>query len=1101
MVGYLLKTLYLVLFSLVVICVYYFWYTTHLESFSGYTTYLIFIFLVYWVYKWYNLYFEKEEITFKPISIFLLFLLQTFFLSILFFTLNWNPWTLWLSLFFLIIWYMFLPILIVLSNLSFWKFLLSKIKWFEEETPIFQFLSSLWVWFFSFTTLLTIFWFLGLYNIYVVFWILILLSWLSYKYFLSILKSIVSYEIVLENHKTDWNIFWKINLNLLTTEFLFIVLTFLLSVNLINIVRPMPIWWDDLWVYMNHPQLMANAWAILNFWSMKSWEVFTWIWFMFNSAAQSFFLNNVWWILSVLVIILTLVDLLKSKVKTFINIPLLSATIFASMPMIIFQQAKDMKLDPWLFFVSVICLYMVIYLFLKHFKNKDEDVFSQKRYWIYFFIVWILAWFAFSIKITSLLLISWIIWVIFYSKLWLSGFFAYLLSYVWIFTKFGLWSLMNVVYPKDDIDFRNKVFIYCILLSVWFLAYSFYKHKWISFKRLLIVFWVFLLWVFSALVPWFAKNISTLWWNITVSWIINWKADSFIVDYSKIYSKEELQKIEESRKATLSSSWITQNEDMWRYFGYETWINNYIKLPYNLTMQKNQNWEYTDITYIFLAVIPVLILFLWYKYNIASVWYFFMTLPPFLFFFSSHINKFLWFNLFPDFSVSLTNIFSNISLPWWYFVLALFFLLPFLYLMYFLKSEKFSNIFKINLVFLVFYLFLWTVSAFWIVWYWIIMYYSFFLIISIWLEYVSWYEENEEFKNLFFKFFWSLISFLVIIFYFFNSSFPHWFTNLKTAWYSDFKAWQTSSYISIFDAHWNYFDVLLELNVAPEKRQKLFDDLKWMVKNQVLKQVVTDVKTIDEFENVLRQFSNAQMSELWMEQTQFFSFRSEVNKIRNTLYSNILYPKKDYQNKAWIYRIWTFLKYFISNNHNRLLEDSLVFAFQTYFYDNSSIDVWVDRMKKMWVNYFLVDLNAATIDKDPRKNLTHRYENLLKTFTSDKLELVSTDSLCLNYALERYKKSKKTPEDLEKYILTAWVNYESYDDDWKLTHYRWEKQLSCYNDILDAINEETIDEKNYPFLVYIKNYIAQNSISTEEDLYKFFVNNVWHGWMVLFKIK
>ena len=228
MVGYLLKTLYLVLFSLVVICVYYFWYTTHLESFSGYTTYLIFIFLVYWVYKWYNLYFEKEEITFKPISIFLLFLLQTFFLSILFFTLNWNPWTLWLSLFFLIIWYMFLPILIVLSNLSFWKFLLSKIKWFEEETPIFQFLSSLWVWFFSFTTLLTIFWFLGLYNIYVVFWILILLSWLSYKYFLSILKSIVSYEIFLENHKTYWNIFWKINMNIITTEYLFIILTFLL---------------------------------------------------------------------------------------------------------------------------------------------------------------------------------------------------------------------------------------------------------------------------------------------------------------------------------------------------------------------------------------------------------------------------------------------------------------------------------------------------------------------------------------------------------------------------------------------------------------------------------------------------------------------------------------------------------------------------------------------------------------------------------------------------------------------------------------------------------------------------------------------------------
>jgi hypothetical protein len=36
-------------------------------------------------------------------------------------------------------------------------------------------------------------------------------------------------------------------------------LTFLLSVNLINIVRPMPIGWDDLGVYMNFPQMMAMA--------------------------------------------------------------------------------------------------------------------------------------------------------------------------------------------------------------------------------------------------------------------------------------------------------------------------------------------------------------------------------------------------------------------------------------------------------------------------------------------------------------------------------------------------------------------------------------------------------------------------------------------------------------------------------------------------------------------------------------------------------------------------------------------------------------------------------------------------------------------------
>ena len=39
-------------------------------------------------------------------------------------------------------------------------------------------------------------------------------------------------------------------------------------------------------------------------------------------------------------------------------------------------------------------------------------------------------------------------------------------------------------------------------------------------------------------------------------------------------------------------------------------MNNYVKLPYNLTMQVNQRGEFTDITYYYLAFIPAIVLFL-----------------------------------------------------------------------------------------------------------------------------------------------------------------------------------------------------------------------------------------------------------------------------------------------------------------------------------------------------------------------------------------------------------------------------------------------------------------------------------------------------------
>jgi hypothetical protein len=41
------------------------------------------------------------------------------------------------------------------------------------------------------------------------------------------------------------------------------------------------------------------------------------------------------------------------------------------MPMVIFQQAKDMKLDEGLFFVSLIVFYLVIKVFVKNNVKND----------------------------------------------------------------------------------------------------------------------------------------------------------------------------------------------------------------------------------------------------------------------------------------------------------------------------------------------------------------------------------------------------------------------------------------------------------------------------------------------------------------------------------------------------------------------------------------------------------------------------------------------------------------------------------------------------------------------------------------------------------
>ena len=53
------------------------------------------------------------------------------------------------------------------------------------------------------------------------------------------------------------------NPRLITAEFAFLVVSFLISVSLINAIRPMPIGWDDLGVYMNFPRIMAITGELL----------------------------------------------------------------------------------------------------------------------------------------------------------------------------------------------------------------------------------------------------------------------------------------------------------------------------------------------------------------------------------------------------------------------------------------------------------------------------------------------------------------------------------------------------------------------------------------------------------------------------------------------------------------------------------------------------------------------------------------------------------------------------------------------------------------------------------------------------------------------
>ncbi len=214
----------------------------------------------------------------------------------------------------------------------------------------------------------------------------------------------------------------------------------------------------------------------------------------------------------------------SSTGKSFINLPLLAATMFYAMPMVIFQQAKDMKLDPGLFFVSVIGIYGMIYLFLRYKENleatneqdkkalNNEDTplefFSHHKNLAYILIIGVIVGLAFAIKFTTLMLILGLIGVIFYAKLGLAGFVGYFALFVSIFTKGNLWAQLNVSYPKDDVKLLTYITAGSLLVSLVCFVISFYKYRSEAFKKAFLVTLVFLLGIAIPVTPWIIKNVT-----------------------------------------------------------------------------------------------------------------------------------------------------------------------------------------------------------------------------------------------------------------------------------------------------------------------------------------------------------------------------------------------------------------------------------------------------------------------------------------------------------------------------------------------------------------------------------------------------------------
>ena len=109
-----------------------------------------------------------------------------------------------------------------------------------------------------------------------------------------------------------------------------------------------------------------------------AWQHFTSLGFLFGSPTQAFFLSELGGLLLVIACILGVRSIAYAHISRLSVWPFVVAAAMVSLPMIVFHLAKDMKVDPALFGISV-AAFVALVSGLRIDRSKEEylDVYNH----------------------------------------------------------------------------------------------------------------------------------------------------------------------------------------------------------------------------------------------------------------------------------------------------------------------------------------------------------------------------------------------------------------------------------------------------------------------------------------------------------------------------------------------------------------------------------------------------------------------------------------------------------------------------------------------------------------------------------------------------
>jgi hypothetical protein len=320
------------------------------------------------------------------------------------------------------------------------------------------------------------------------------------------------------------------------TLFLLFIFFSFVAQNTLEAMRPVPIGHDDLIQYAKNIKLLGESGSLIGGVLPIPWELFvSQVNILSHSWTVTSFFNSLKSVLA-FVSLYFLADYFCRirKIKLFSDdkfIPLLIATIFYTLPMVVFQSAVDLKVDLAALFFSLMATFILI-------KWKENNKVS------YLFIAFFLLGFAFAIKITS----------IFY----IAGIAVYVL-YIFIQQKMKIFRILKIVG-------------FCIIFFL------------ISFA------------------PYALNSASTLGVKKAAQALfISSKGELPTIHLLTKEDRSEISELPEYNKLSGENG----ARDLSKFKADGSTISNMLSLPFIVTLNSKVTGEFVDITFLFLAIIPV----------------------------------------------------------------------------------------------------------------------------------------------------------------------------------------------------------------------------------------------------------------------------------------------------------------------------------------------------------------------------------------------------------------------------------------------------------------------------------------------------------------